>query len=117
MLRALWSALFMTSKPSESYPRWPTRGGEESWMRGKIAYYRKHYPDLAYFLFDISCADYMPLSIHVSGNFGVSELAIYRRLKEENPDLVEQAACSTGHLYSRSRVYDPADCPDVPMYS
>jgi hypothetical protein len=102
--------------PPPTYPRWPERGEVESWMRGKIAHFRKYYPDLACNLFDISCADYLPLCVHVGSWFGPPELAIYRKMKDENPDLVEQASRSTGHRFSRSRVGDPRDYPDEPMY-
>jgi hypothetical protein len=107
---------FGKSPPPPAYPRWPKYGEAEPWMRGKIAHFRKHYPDLACNLFDISCADYLPLCVHVGGSFGPQELAKYRILKDENPDLVEQASKSTGHRFSRSRVCDPRDWPDEPMY-
>jgi hypothetical protein len=80
-------------------------------MRGKIAYYREHYPDRAYTLFDISSGDYLPLTVHVAGNFGREELESYRKLKLENPDLVKQAKESTGHRWSRSTICDPEDWP------
>lgn len=57
----------------------------------------------------------MPTSVHVAGNFGAEELKLYRGLKAENPDLVEQARQSTGHLWSRSTIYDPEDWPSEPM--
>jgi len=98
------------------YPRWPQRDGVEAWMRGKVAYYRTHFPDTACQLFDISCGDYLPLTVHVAGNFGSAELAAYRGLKAENPDLVEQARRNTGHFLSRSRIYDPQDRPDEATY-
>jgi hypothetical protein len=102
------------SSPPE-YPRWPPRGEVESWMRGKIAHYRVHHPDDAFRLFDLSCGDYLPTAVHVAGDFGPAELAVYRKLKAENPDLVDQARRSTGHLYSRSTINDPEDWPDVDM--
>lgn len=101
-----------SSKPlPPEYPRWPKRGEIEVWMRGKIAHFRAHYPDQAYHLFDLSCADYLPNTVHVAGNFGPAELSIYRRLKAENLDLVEQARQSTGHRLSRSLICDPEDWP------
>lgn len=99
----------------EPYPRWPPRGDAEPWMKGKVDYYRTHHPDEAYSLFDISSADYLPVSVHVSGNFGRDALLAYRRVKADNPDLVEKARASKGHLYSRSTVGDPMDYPDEPM--
>lgn len=99
-----------------TYPRWPERGETEVWMRGKIAHFRANYPDQAFYLFDISSADYLPIAVHVASNFGTSDLAIYRALKAENPDLVEQAKQSTGHRWSRSRICDPDDWPDEAMY-
>jgi hypothetical protein len=107
---------FGRAPPPPKYPRWPERGEIEPWMRGKIAHFRAHYPGQACNLFDISCADYLPLSVHVAGNFGPAELAIYRRLKGENPDLVEQASRSTGHRFSRALIHDPQDWPEEPMY-
>jgi hypothetical protein len=85
-------------------------------MRGKIAHFRANYPERAYCLFDLSCADYLPTSVHVAGNFGPSDLAIYRTLKAENPDLVEQARQSTGHRWSRSLICDPDHWPDEEMF-
>jgi hypothetical protein len=85
-------------------------------MRGKIAHFRANYPEQAYRLFDLSCADYLPTSVHVAGNFGPSDLAIYRTLKAENQDLVEQARQSTGHRWSRSLICDPDDWPDEEMF-
>jgi hypothetical protein len=84
-------------------------------MRGKITHFRTHYPDQAYQLFDLSCGDYLPNAVHVGGNFGGEELAIYRQMKAENPDLVAKARQSTGHRFSRSRIYDPEDWPDEDM--
>lgn len=107
---------FSKASPPPVYPRWPKRDEIEPWMRGKIAHFRAHYPDQACNLFDISCADYLPIAVHVAGSFGSAELAIYRRLKDENPDLVEKASHSTGHRWSRALVYDPRDLPDEPMY-
>lgn len=80
-------------------------------MRSKIAYFRAHCPDRAHHLFDISCGDYLPKSLHVAGRFGPPELAIYRKLKAENSDLVEKAKESDGHRWCRSRIYDPEDWP------
>ncbi|TLX16024.1 hypothetical protein [Rhizobium sp. MHM7A] len=101
--------------PPPEYPRWPKRGEIENWMRGKIAHYREHHPAQAYHLFELSCGDYLPNTVHVAGNFGADELAIYRRMKAENPDLVEQARQSTGHRLSRSLIHDPADWPNEGM--
>jgi hypothetical protein len=98
------------------YPRWPKRGEIEDWMCGKVAHFRAYYPDQACNLFDISCADYLPIAVHVAGNFGSDELAVYRRIKAKNPDLVEQARRSTGHRWSRARIHDPEDCPDEEMF-
>ena len=112
---ALKALIFGKVSPPPEYPRWPQRDGTEIWMRGKIAHYRKHHPNDAFRLFDLSCGDYLPTAVHVAGNFGPPELAVYRRLKAENPDLVEQARRSTGHLLSRSRINDPEDLPDVAM--
>jgi hypothetical protein len=106
---------FGNGLPPREYPRWPERGEVESWMRGKIVHFRRHHGDRAYCLFDISCGDYLPSSVHVAGNFGAAELAIYRKLKAENPDLLEQARRSTGHQWSRSLVHDPEDWPNEPM--
>ncbi len=104
------------SKPlPPEHPRWPNRGEIENWMRGKIAHYRVHYPDQAYHLFDLSCGDYLPTTVHVAGNFGADELAIYRRVKAENPDLVEQARRSTGHRLFRTLIHDPDDWPKEDM--
>jgi hypothetical protein len=97
------------------YERWPRRGNEEQWMRGKVAHYRKHFPERAYILFDISSGDYLPLTIHASSSFGKGELAAYRRIKNENVDLVQKAKASDGHLYNRSRIYDPQDRPERDM--
>jgi hypothetical protein len=107
--------IFRQAPTSFEYPHWPKRGEVETWMRGKIAHFRVHHPDQAYHLFDLSCGDYLPNTVHVAGNFGVDELAIYRTLKEENPDLVGQARQSTGHRFSRSLIYDPQDLPDGGM--
>lgn len=101
--------------PPPDYARWPKHGEIENWMRGKIAHFRKHHPDQAYHLFDLSCGDYLPNTVHVAGNFGADELAIYRMMKAENPDLAEQARQSTGHRWSRSLIYDPEDWPDEDM--
>ncbi|MCV9964485.1 hypothetical protein OIU34_21580 [Pararhizobium sp. BT-229] len=107
--------IFGDGPPPPKYPRWPECGEIETWMRGKIAHYRAHHPDQAYHLFDLSCGDYLPNTVHVAGNFGPAELAIYRRLKSENYDLVEQARQSTGHRFCRSRIYDPEDWPTEGM--
>nr|WP_250807508.1 hypothetical protein [Neorhizobium tomejilense] len=111
IMAALMRVIFGKGSLPLEYPRWPQRGETENWMRGKIAHYRAHYPDQAYHLFDLSCGDYLPNTVHVAGNFGSAELAIYRRLKIENQDLVEQARQSTGHRWSRSIIHDPEDRP------
>jgi hypothetical protein len=112
----LYRLLFGTTLKIPTYPRWPDRGEVDKWMRGKIAHYRSHFPDQAYQLFDLSCADYLPIAVHVAGKFGGEELAIYRRLKLENQDLVDKARASTGHRFSRSRICDPEDWPDEGMF-
>lgn len=111
-ITAAFKWFILGSKPlPPEYPRWPNRGETEVWMRGKIAHFRAHYPDQAHYLFDLSCADYLPNTVHGAGNFGPAELSIYRRLKAENPDLVEQARQSTRHRFSRSLICDPEDWP------
>lgn len=106
---------FGNKLPPPKYARWPNRNEVKHWMRGKIAHYRTHYPDQAYHLFDLSCGDYLPSTVHVAGKFGAEELSIYRRMKAENPDLVEQARQSIGHRWSRSLVCDPDDWPNEDM--
>ncbi len=94
--------------------RWPEPGKSDVWMRQKLDYLSASGPETAALLFDISSGDYLPGTIHAGSFFGPEELASYRRLKTENPELVKLAR-QNASPYSRSVICDPEDLPDHPL--
>jgi len=85
---------FRTKEPvnfenfEKTHGKFPSSKNANAWMTAKVEFYKKNYPHDLSNLFDRSCGDYLPLSIHVGSSFEYIHLVHYRKLKSENKKVV-----------------------------
>lgn len=91
--------------------KYPERDNYTEWMREQVAYYRKAFPKEAWHLFSPYQGSYIPIFCACGFTWNDEVQAEYRKVKDENLDLVTLAIKNRPEHYAYviSRVGDAQD--------